>query len=66
MEAIFGQSAPSYLTVKMCATDLKCGKQLTVEIRTDSLVPWEQLKINNTFEIPPNTQHNLLLMNIDF
>ena len=37
-----------------------------VDSRIDSLVPWEQLKINNTFEIPPNTQHNLLLMNIGF
>ena len=29
----------------------------TVDIQIDSLVPWKQLKINNTFEIPPNTQH---------
>ena len=35
-------------------------------IRIDSLVPWKQLKINNTFDIPPNTQHNLLLLNIGF
>ena len=37
-----------------------------ISIAGDSLVPWEQLKINNTFEMPPNTQHNLLLMNIGF
>ena len=37
-----------------------------VDIHIDSLVPKEQLKRNNTFEILPNTQHNLLLMNIGF
>ena len=43
-----------------------CPISLAGDIRIDSLVPWEKLKINNTFEIPPNTQHNLLLMNIGF
>ena len=36
----------------------------TVDIRIDILGPWKQLKINNTPEIPPNTQRNLLLMNL--
>jgi len=37
---------------------------LTVNIRSNRLVPWKQLKIYHTLPIPPNRQHNLFLVDI--
>ena len=38
----------------------------TVDIRINRFVPWKQIKKYHTFPIPPNRQHNLLLMQFSF
>ena len=39
---------------------------MTVDIRINRFVPWKQLTKYHTFPIPPNRQHNLLLVQFSF